>query len=216
LTLGGKADEEFETGPIGLIDAFRKVRGKLTVLCQIKRIVVPRKHHSILLLLDGIVRQVVADERKNSWRSKFAIIRYENSEGSSWRLWIGSRNLTGSRDVEAGLLLTGKVSSGRGVVLDDVTDLINRLPRADDLPRNIQSELRQVRWSGPAGVRVTKIHWRRVGTVVPFLEQNVRPRSTIAISPFIDKWRSRCTGVCRRIYWPSYDRRIGWWIRVPP
>src|SRR5258705_3834861 len=62
LALGGKADEEFETGPIGLIDTFRKMSGKLTVLCQKGRIVVPRRHHAILLVLDGMVRQISTNE----------------------------------------------------------------------------------------------------------------------------------------------------------
>ena len=186
LALGGKADEEFETGPIGLVDAFRKMRGKLRVICQKGRIVVPRKHHAVLLLLDGMVRQNPSNERSASWHPKFAFVRYQNSEGPSWRLWIGSRNLTGSHDVEAGLVLTGKIGGARGAVLHDVVDLANYLLQTDDLPKAVLGELKDVKWSAPPGVKVNRIHWRKVGSVVPFLSKSTRPRPTIVISPFID------------------------------
>ena len=188
LTLG-KANEEFETGPIGLIDAFRQMRGRLKVLCQTKRIVVPRKHHAVLLLLDGMVRQIEADERKNSWHPKFAIVRYRSPGGPNWRFWVGSRNLTGSRDFEAGLLLTGKVGGGRGVLLHELAELADQFLEPDDLLQDIRNEFRQVRWSAPSGVGVTKIHWRDVGTILPFLQRkDRRPRPTIAISPFISEF----------------------------
>ena len=186
LALGGNTDEEFETGPIGLIDAFRKMTGRLKILCQKGRIVVPRRHHSILVVLDGMVRQVPTNENIASWHPKFAFVRYRGS-GTSWRFWIGSRNLTGSRDIEAGLLLTGKPGVGRGAIINDVANLADAFFQSGDLPLYVLAELKEVRWLAPTGIKVNKIHWRRAGTVVPFLSTNTRHRQTLAISPFIDK-----------------------------
>ncbi|MEH2524207.1 MULTISPECIES: phospholipase D family protein [unclassified Bradyrhizobium] len=187
LALGGKADEEFETGPVGLIDAFRKMSGRLKVLCQKSRIVVPKRHHAILIVLDGMIRQISTNQRMASWHPKFAFVRYLKEGKVTWRFWIGSRNLTGSRDLEAGLLLIGRLDGGRGGQMAGMADLIDGLLTPDDMPGAVIEELKEVRWQAPRGVKVVRIHWRQAGTVRPFLSEASRKRRTIAISPFVDR-----------------------------
>lgn len=186
LALGGKADEEFETGPIGLIDAFRKMSGRLKVVCQKGRIVVPKKHHAILIVLDKMIRQVSSNERIASWHPKFAAVRYLKGGEVTWRFWIGSRNLTGSRDIEAGLLLIGRDGGSRGGQIAGMKELVDELLTSDDLPRSVIDELKNIRWQAPKGVKVLRIHWRRPGIVKPFLSRGSRNRAVMAISPFLD------------------------------
>jgi hypothetical protein len=114
LTLGGDSEAEYETSPLGLVRAFDMMRGRLVVLHQLGRIVAPARHRSILPLLDTMVRAIPANERSESWHPKIALVRYEREGDAEWRFWIGSRNLTGSTDLDAGLLLcTSKSRSSK-------------------------------------------------------------------------------------------------------
>ncbi|MCA1393765.1 hypothetical protein I6F20_32630 [Bradyrhizobium sp. IC3123] len=53
---------------------------------------------------------VARHERNSSFHPKIVLVGYEERSkrlGSSWRLWIGSRNLSRSRDADFGILLEG-------------------------------------------------------------------------------------------------------------
>lgn len=77
LVLGGDAEAEFENSPLGLVKAFDAMRGRLRVLHQVGRIVAPRAHRSILPLLDTMVEAIRANERRQSWHPKVALVRYD-------------------------------------------------------------------------------------------------------------------------------------------
>lgn len=188
LALGGDAETEFETSPLGLVKAFDLVRGKLIVLHQLSRVVSPSAHRSVLPLLDTMVRAVASNERRESWHPKTALVRYASDAGVDWRFWIGSRNLTGSTDRDAGLLLvTSKARSSRPML--EICNLAEDLLSDAHLTKSELAELRSARWLAPPGVSVRNILWRRHGQKRRFLDKPLLARAErgCAISPFIDR-----------------------------
>lgn len=187
LALGGDAEAEFETSPLGLVQAFERVRGRLVVLHQLGRVLAPCAHRSILPLLDTMVCAIPSNEREASWHAKIALVRYEAAEGVEWRFWIGSRNLTGSTDLDAGLLLvTSKTRSAQP--LRDIGDLAEDLLSEAKISPGDLAELRMARWLAPAGVRVRSLLWRGHGQIRRFLATPMIPRAEkgCAVGPFID------------------------------
>ena len=187
LSLGGDAEIEFENSPLGLVKAFERMRGRLVVLHQLGRVVAPGKHRSILPLLDTMIHAIPADERQASWHPKVALVRYEGIKNIEWRFWIGSRNLTGSTDLDAGLLLVS-TNDRSARAIPDIADLAEELLIEARLPRTEVVELRSARWKTPAGVSVRNILWRRYGQTKAFVPNSMIARAErgCAISPFID------------------------------
>lgn len=188
LVLGGDGGAEFNTGPLGLSDAFRKVSGRLTVLHQAGRLNAPGAHRTVLPLLDTMVRAIAADEREGSWHPKVILARYEGPAGAEWRFWIGSRNLTGTQDLDAGLLLVS--GSGRGLKrIPGIADLATGLLTEADWTAAELEELKMARWASPAGTVVRSIVWRRPGQTKSFLKDQPlkSPDRAWAVSPFINR-----------------------------
>ncbi|GFZ86569.1 phospholipase D-like domain-containing protein [Sphingobium fuliginis] len=191
LTLGGDGEAEFENSPLSLVKAFDSVRGKLRVLHQMGRIVAPKAHRSILPLLDTMVEAIPANERRQSWHPKVALARYDG-DPVQWRFWIGSRNLTGSRDLDAGLLLvTSRDRAARPVA--DIAELARNLLVEGEFTSTELDELRAARWLAPTGTAVRRLLWRRPGETRPFISAPLLDRAEMvsAVSPFIDR-----TGLC--------------------
>lgn len=188
LALGGDAEAEFDNSPLGLVQAFDRVRGRLVVLHQLGRVIAPRAHRSVLPLLDTMLRAIPADERVGSWHPKVALVRYEGPGAGRWRFWIGSRNLTGTADLEAGLLLvTAKERAARQV--PDISRLASDLLAEAEFTSNEIAELREARWLAPPGLRVRALRWRRPGQTRRFIDAPLVTRGdrACAVSPFIDR-----------------------------
>lgn len=187
LTLGGDGEAEFENSPLGLVKAFDSVRGRLQVLHQVGRIIAPRAHRAVLPLLDTMVVAIPANEGKHSWHPKIALVRYEG-DFVQWRFWIGSRNLTGSRDLDAGLMLvSSRDKTARAI--PDIAELARDLLAEAKLTDGEIEELQAVRWISPRGTIVRRLLWRRPGDTRPFI---VSPflrggERASAVSPFIDR-----------------------------
>ncbi len=187
LTLGGDSEAEFENSPLGLVKAFDSVQGRLRVLHQVGRIVAPRAHRSILPLLDTMIVPVQANEAKHSWHPKVALVRYEG-DPVQWRFWIGSRNLTGSRDLDAGLMLvSSREKTARAV--PNIAELARDLLADADLSSEELDELRAARWLAPPGITVRSILWRSPGATRQFIASPLigRGERASAVSPFIDR-----------------------------
>ncbi len=188
LALGGDAETEFESSPLELVQAFNRVRGRLLVLHQTGRVIAPRAHRSVLPLLDTMMQAIPCNERTQSWHPKVALIRYASGDGAQWRFWIGSRNLTGSADLDAGLLLLGSARRPGGQAIPKVALLAEQLLAEASFPEAELDELRSARWIGPPGVTVRDLLWRRPGDTLRFLPAPLLPRAqrASAVSPFID------------------------------
>lgn len=188
LTLGGQGEAEFDASPLGLVDAFEKVRGKLLIMHQLSRVAVPSRHRSILPLLDTMLHAVSADERNASWHPKLAIVRYDSKVGVEWRFWIGSRNLTGSNDLDAGLLLIADQGKG-GQLLGDIAELAAGLLQEARWSASELAELGRLKWRAPPGVVVRRLFWRRVGEERSFLNipTSGKPERLLCVSPFVNR-----------------------------
>ncbi|WP_089173391.1 phospholipase D family protein [Bosea sp. AS-1] len=186
LALGGDEEAEFENSPLGLVKAFDSVRGRLRVIHQVGRILAPRSHRSVLPLLDTMVTAIVSNETDQSWHPKVALVRYDG-DNIEWRFWIGSRNLTGSRDLDAGLMLvSSRDKSAR--VIPDIEELARGLLAEAEFNVSELDELRTARWMAPPGVSVRRVLWRRPGEMRPFITAPLLSRGdrASAVSPFID------------------------------
>lgn len=186
LALGGDAEAEFESSPLGLVKAFDCVRGKLRVLHQVGRIIAPRAHRSILPLLDTMIEAIPANERRQSWHPKVALVRYDG-DPVQWRFWIGSRNLTGSRDLDAGLLVTSSHDKAARLV-PDIAELARGLLVEGQFTATELNELRTARWLAPAGTAIRRLLWRRPGGDTSFISAPLLggAETASAVSPFID------------------------------
>lgn len=184
LSLGTSGEDEFQAGPLEFADAVRALKDRLVIIHQKGRLKTPTRYRDILHILDGTVRST-NPERGASWHPKAILAKYAAPRGGvSWRLWLGSRNLTGSRDREAGLLLVAaarksSAPSGAGPVLRDL------FAEADFSAEDFLS-LDQVRWLAPTGVRLRRLHWRSLGQTGPLVTPLPRAKSLLAIAPFVD------------------------------
>ncbi|MBO0145091.1 phospholipase D family protein [Agrobacterium sp. Ap1] len=188
LSMGGDPEAEFENSPLGLVKAFERMRGRLVVLHQLGRIVAPSKHRSILPLLDTMVRAIESNEQSASWHPKLALVRYEAPRLVEWRFWIGSRNLTGSTDLDAGLLLVSTRERAARPI-PDIVSLAEDLLKEAQVTQSELEELKAARWLTPPGISVRNILWRRHGQMQSFLPKAMIPRAerACAVSPFIDR-----------------------------
>ncbi|MBB3473478.1 phospholipase D family protein [Sphingomonas sp. BK345] len=188
LALGGDAEAEFDASPLGLVKAFERMRGRLLVLHQLGRVVAPSAHRSVLPLLDTMVHAVPSNERRASWHPKAALVRYSAGSSAQWRFWIGSRNLTGSTDRDAGLVLvTSREKAARPV--PDVALLAADLLADARFSGEELAELKTAKWLAPPGVTVRNLLWRRPDQTRRFVEGPLLTRAerACAVSPFIDR-----------------------------
>ena len=109
---------------------------------------------------------------------------------STWRLWIGSRNLTTSRDLDLGLVIDGESRRRNGSqTIDGIGELATtlaaeaRLPGVD--PEGLKDELQSIRWIAPDGIDVSRIDLWTQGSEPrpPFTD--VKGRKIVVLSPFL-------------------------------
>ena len=132
--------------------------------------------------------QGITTARSCSWHPKVALVCYLDESGAhEWRFWIGSRNLTGSTDLDAGLLIIGRP---RGIhrQFRDVARLAEGLLTEANWTDQELAELRQARWESPAGIRLKELRWRRPGGNDRFVMSGKRSAHAIfGMSPFLDQ-----------------------------
>jgi hypothetical protein len=207
LSLGGAGEEELEAGPLSLIDALRTVGSRLTILHQKGRLQAAPRHYDVLHMLDGALHAVRPGPGA-SWHPKFILARYlAPGQPAGWRLWIGSRNLTGSQDRDAGLVLCGSPGRRERGRLPAVAAMARAMIGPARWDEGLFAELERVAWQTPAGVRVRDIHWRRPGERKPFFVPLARASRTLALSPFADP------GGLAAVRHKGHDTRL---LTIPP
>src|SRR5204862_2011493 len=119
LSFAGNANEPELGSRVQLIQAFRKLRGRVAFVVQRGRIHWPRNLPKIAGLLDRFLFAADCDERHRSWHPKFALMRWRRPEDGAiaWRAWLGSRNLTRDLARDAGLLLVQATDPASGHAL---------------------------------------------------------------------------------------------------
>ncbi len=144
------------------------------------------RHHGVLHMLDRRIH-AVQPPRGASYHPKLALVRYLGpGDVVTWKLWLGSRNLTGGQDREAGLLLIGRVGGKSGKRMPSVAAMARDLLEPALWISGYAAELASARWRAPDGVTLRCFHWRRAGERKPFNAALRGATRTVAISPFVD------------------------------
>ncbi|MDH4986919.1 phospholipase D family protein [Aminobacter anthyllidis] len=155
LALIGRNNEKGSGAAIDFAEAVDQLRDRVRIIIQRGRIARPVVLPRVAGILDQFVVEQTHDERVRSWHPKIALVAYEGPKVSTrWKLWIGSRNLTRSQDLEVGVLLGGHARCGKGRTrLEGIgglgASLARAAGRADALA--ISEELEAVWWEAPEG-----------------------------------------------------------------
>lgn len=190
LALAGKDNDSGGGSASDFADAVERLRGKTRIVIQRGRLARMRRTPRIANVLDQFVREVAFDEARQSWHPKAALVRIRSADDVvTWRLWIGSRNLTECVNRDIGLLLVSGDTGARAI--PGIADLARSLAEHADLkglrPASLVREIGKLQWRAPKGVIVEKIRWHPGGST----EQAPVPPDTtdevMIVSPFIDK-----------------------------
>lgn len=158
LALIGRNNEKGSGAAIDFAGAVDQLRDRVRIIIQRGRIARPIALPRVAGILDQFVIEQTHDERVRSWHPKVALVAYGSPKGQTrWRLWIGSRNLTRSQDLEVGILLDGHPKRGKGRArLEGAGDLGANLAKIAGWPdaSAISEELDAVWWEAPEGFRL--------------------------------------------------------------
>lgn len=194
LALSGvEVDGRRKGNRVELVKAIETLQGKVRVLAQAGRLVVPHRSRSILKTLDRFLRTMDFDERHGSWHPKAAFVRYRHMgdvmEQQQWRVWLGSRNLTQARNWEAGMLLTGRLD-GKGRPIEGLDAVILELTRRAKLTslstETIRAELAKLSWVCPTGCEIHRIDLFGPGFKTGFPHPPKKVDRLFVVSPFLD------------------------------
>lgn len=161
LALIGRNNEKGSGAAIDFAEAVDQLRDHVRIIVQRGRIARPAALPRVAGILDQFVIEQTHDERHRSWHPKIALVAYQTPKGTTrWKLWIGSRNLTRSQDLEAGVLLDGHLKRARGRSrLEGVGHLGTSLAviagRHDAIA--IGEELDAIWWDAPEGFRLRSL-----------------------------------------------------------
>ncbi len=194
---------------------------RLAVLVQRGRLVVPQSNSMVLTLLDRFVQEVQRDQRKRSWHTKAALVRFKGGDGDDveWRLWIGSRNLTRDMSWDTGLVLSGMVD-GEGAGVEGIQDVARALLEETgwepDHSADLLDELARVGWQTPPDLQVNRLFWLD-GSTAWRPEFREKADEIVVVTPFLGfnelngikasaRQGARCSLLTTRI---ELDRALG-------
>ena len=193
-TLLAMTDRNSESGSGNAADfaeSVERMRDRLRVIVQRGRLQGPATLPSIAGVLDQFVIQQGYDESQESWHPKLALVGYEGpSDERSWRLWIGSRNLTRSRDLDLGLVIDGEPRRRRGArPLPGIVEAGRQLAELAQLPQfsadALARELSGIVWRAPDDVCIDSLELRqaRSAPATPLPDGPVE--RFVVLSPFL-------------------------------
>ncbi len=201
LALCGRSDDNGSGSIADFAEAIETLRGKARFMVQRGRISRPSRLPILAGILDQFVVEVPYDEERHSWHPKVAMIRYvregkgdsgtRSERETSWRLWLGSRNLTRSTDLDAGLVLETPIRGRRkGRKIQGVgriaAALVERAGLGPQQAKAVGDATADLLWLAPEGIEVSRIDMaddgvpmRTVGAVGSF-------DAVTVVSPFLD------------------------------
>lgn len=158
LALIGRNNEKGSGAAIDFAEAVDQLRDRVRIIIQRGRIARPIALPRVAGILDQFVVEQTHDERERSWHPKIALVAYGDEKGPTrWTLWIGSRNLTRTQDLELGVLLDGHAKRGKGRAgIKGIGGLGATLAKAAGRldASAIAAELDAVWWEAPKGFRL--------------------------------------------------------------
>ncbi|VVO67785.1 hypothetical protein PS858_01130 [Pseudomonas fluorescens] len=188
LALAGKDSDAGRGSPTDFAEAVELLRGKVRVVIQRGRLARMQRTPRMAAVLDQFVREVDFDEASHSWHAKAALVRLRREDGSqSWRLWVGSRNLTECMNRDLGLLL---VSAAKGTQIPGVEKLAHALAKQAGLKgigaRALAASVADVTWQAPSGVTVECLLWSDGNGTLALPTPRDDTEAVVVVSPFID------------------------------
>lgn len=191
LALAGRDDEEGNGTRADMAEAVESLRGRVRILVQQSRFAKPKNKLGMATLFDQFVIHVPFDESKRSWHPKAVVVRYVNSDKeSTWKLWLGSRNLTTTVNLDVGLMLDGSARAKRGDHLPGIDGLVRELANRSALP-NVDIEAlvgaaALVKWESPKGLDLTSVKLLSQGNAGYLPEKLPLVEEVVLIGPFLD------------------------------
>jgi len=189
LALSGCDCDGVEKGSnLELVRAVERLRGRVRVLAQQGRVVLPPAPRVILALMDQFLAQVRTDEREHSWHPKVAVVRCTApDEAAEWRVWIGSRNLTQAMNWDAGITLIGR-EKGRGREVPGLADLGATLAEKASFDAGFfRTALSSVRWQFPPGVILHRVQLLSKDAALGLPACPSDSERVVVVSPFLDR-----------------------------
>lgn len=180
---------------VTLLDAVRRVAGRVTVYADRGKIAAPSKAHLLYGLLEPVIVEARAPQG-GSLHAKMWLLRFVpedpgREQRPMMRLFVTSRNLTPDRSWDVAVQLDGEIR-GRNVALNrPIADLVAGLPdlathaasaaaRAQAL--RLAEDVRRVEWEHPPGFDALAFHVIGL-TRKPWLPES--SRRLLVISPFV-------------------------------
>lgn len=193
LALAGRDDDRGTGTRADFAEAVEALRNRVRIVIQRGRLAKPHRLPAVAGILDQFLQEVPYDEKYRSWHPKVALLRLDHpTEPSAWRLWLGSRNLTASQNLDLGLLLTseGKPMRGATSQIPGVKSLAERLLNEARLPnirvKRVASEMERLVWQQPSGLKVDALYLTtgEGGGSLPV--PPAKADEVIVVSPFLD------------------------------
>ena len=191
LAMTGRNSESGSGNAADFADSVECMRDRLRVIVQRGRLQRPATLPRIAGVLDQFVIEQDYDESRESWHPKLALIGYQGpSDERSWRLWIGSRNLTRGRDLDLGLIIDGVSRRRKGArPLPGIVEVARQLAdlaqlsgySADVLAR----ELSGIVWRAPDDVRIDSLELRQAGSAPATPRPDGPVERFVVLSPFL-------------------------------
>lgn len=198
LALSGRHDDRGGGSAADFVQAVDALGGKLRIVLQRGRLSRPAKLPKIAGLLDRFLIEAPFDESVHSWHAKLALVRYRASDPDAagggavkWRLWLGSRNLTRSQDLDLGLMLESRAGRpGRvGAAPPGIGELGRRLAVQARLSAaeagRIGRQLDALRWTAPAEITVNAVKLLSGQQDAAYPPPPGPIRELIVVSPFL-------------------------------
>ena len=188
----GRNNETGSGNAADFAESVERMRDRLRVIVQRGRLQVPARLPRIAGVLDQFVIEQDYDESRESWHSKLALVAYDGPSGErSWRLWIGSRNLTRSRDLDLGLIIDGESRRRKGArPLADVAEIGRQLAELAQLPEfpsdALARELSGIVWRAPDDIRINSLELHQVGSAPATPRPHGPLDRFVVLSPFLD------------------------------
>ncbi|WP_051320750.1 phospholipase D family protein [Cupriavidus sp. amp6] len=191
LALAGRDLDNGSGTRADMAEAIEALRGRIGVVVQRGRLAKPRRTPKIAAVFDQFVTEVACDESISSWHPKIALIGYEQADKpTSWRLWIGSKNLTRAWNLDFGLVLNAGTGDRRACDIEGVADLGYHLATLAGIPgvapNAIAEQLKGLKWIMPPGVKVKRITLKRDHETLVQLPDVARADEIFVVSPFLD------------------------------
>lgn len=193
LALAGLDDDRGSGSKVDFANAYEQLRNKVLILLQAGQLGLPRKKIPILAVLDRFFKEI--NPSAGVWHPKIALIKFKpdpnmsrvSAPVSTWRLWLGSRNLTRSLDWDAGLLL---ISNRHGQQIPGIAELgaelAQRAAWADFTPEQVYRDLARVPWQSPKGVTVEEVQLFTGNSTRGLPPSPDGLTQLVVVSPFLD------------------------------